>query len=121
METIFMSTENRKTNEPHIVLNFSQRLDLRSSNKRFALQNWFIYLSWKYIRQQYKDNKLLVIAPTWDYEFELPYGSYSVSYIGDHFEYIIKKHETIKANPLVRVYINRINNWLVSKITWCTK
>ena len=39
METIFMSTENRKTNEPHIVLNFSQRLDLRSSNKRFALQN----------------------------------------------------------------------------------
>ena len=35
-----MKTENSKTNEPHkIVLNFSQRLDLRSSNKLAALQN----------------------------------------------------------------------------------
>ena len=33
METIFMNTENSKTNEPHkFVLNLSQRLDLRSSN-----------------------------------------------------------------------------------------
>ena len=29
METIFMNTENRKTNEPHkCVLNMSQRIDL---------------------------------------------------------------------------------------------
>ena len=34
METILMNTENSKTNEPHtFVLNLSQRLDLRSSNK----------------------------------------------------------------------------------------
>ena len=39
METIFMNTENSKTNEPHkFVLNLSQRLD-----KRVALQNLFIY------------------------------------------------------------------------------
>ena len=38
METIFMNTESSKTNEPlKFVLNLSQRLDLKSSNKHIAL------------------------------------------------------------------------------------
>ena len=44
METIFMNTENSKTNEPQkFVPNLSQRLDLTSSNKHAALQNLSIY------------------------------------------------------------------------------
>ena len=44
METIFMNTENSKTNEPHkFILYLSQRLDLRSSNKHVDLQNLSIY------------------------------------------------------------------------------
>ena len=40
MKTIFMNTENSKTNEPqNFVLNLSQRLDLRSSNKHVAFQS----------------------------------------------------------------------------------
>ena len=40
METIFMNTENTKTNEPHkFLLNLSQRLDFRSSNKHVTFQN----------------------------------------------------------------------------------
>ena len=47
METIFMSTENSKMNEPHkFVYNLSQKLDLRSSNKHVALQNLSIYYMW---------------------------------------------------------------------------
>ena len=39
-----MNTENSKTNESHkFVLNLSQRLDLRSSDKLDALQNLSIY------------------------------------------------------------------------------
>ena len=39
METVFMNTENSKTNELHIyVLNLLQRLDLSNSNKHFVLQ-----------------------------------------------------------------------------------
>ena len=35
-----MNTEKRKTNEAHkIVLNFSPRLEIRSTNKHAALQN----------------------------------------------------------------------------------
>ena len=51
LETIFMNNEDSKTNEPRkFVLNLSQRLDLRSSNKHVAPQNLFIYYSWKDIR-----------------------------------------------------------------------
>ena len=40
METLFMKTDNRKTNESHkFVLNLSQRLDLRDVDKLVALQN----------------------------------------------------------------------------------
>ena len=45
---------------------------------------------WKNIRTQYKNSKFKIIAPTRNDEFELPDGSYSVSDIQDHIEYIIK-------------------------------
>ena len=75
METIFMNTENSKTNERNkFVLNLSQRLHLKSSNKHVALQNLSIYYTWKNTRKQYKNNKLKIIAPTWNDGFELPHG-----------------------------------------------
>ena len=79
MGTIFMNKKNSKRNEPHkFVLSLSQRLDLRSSHKYFALQSLSIYYTWKYIRKQYKNNQLKIIAPTWNDEFELSGSSYSV-------------------------------------------
>ena len=72
MKTIFMNTKNSKMNERHkFVLNLSQRLDL-SLDKHVALQNLPIYYMWKTIRKQYKNNKLKIIAPTWNDKFELP-------------------------------------------------
>ena len=117
METIFMNTENSKTNEPHkFVLNSLQRIDLRSSDKHVSLKNLPIYYTWKNIRKQYKNSKLKIITPTWNDEFELPGGSYCVSDIQDYLEFIIKKHETLTAIPPIHVQINRINNRLVFKI-----
>ena len=63
-----------------------------------------------------KNNKLKIIAPTWNDEFELPDSSYSVLDIQDYIGYIIKKHETLTIIPPIHVYINRINNRLVFKI-----
>ena len=117
METIFINTQNSKMNEPHkFLLNLSQRLDLRSSNKHVAPKDLSIYDTWKNIRKQYKNNKLKIIAPTWNDEFELPDGSYSVLDIQYCIEYIIKKHETLAIIPPIHVYFNRINNGLVFKI-----
>ena len=81
MKTIFMNTENRKMSEPHkFVFNFSQRLDLRRSNEHVHLQNLSVSYTWKYIlKKQYENNKLKIIAPTWNDEFDLSDGSYSVS------------------------------------------
>ena len=94
----------------------SQILVLRSSNKHVALQNLPIFYTCENIRNQYKNNKQKIIAPTWNDEFKLPDGSYSESYIQDYIEYIIKKHEKLTTISSIHVYINRTNNRLVFKI-----
>ena len=44
METKFINTESSKTNESHMfVINFSQRLDLKSFAKHVAIPNISIY------------------------------------------------------------------------------
>ena len=119
MEIIFMNTENSKTNEPQkFVSNLSQRLDLRTSDKHNAPQKFIksVYYTRKNIGKQYKNNKLRIIALTWNDEFELADDSYSVADNQDYTEYIIKKHEALTAIPAIHVYINRINNRLVLKM-----
>ena len=103
METIFMNTENSKTNEPHkFIFILFQRLDLNSLNKNVTLQNLSIYYTRKNIRQQYKNNKLKLIAPTWNDQFELQDGLYSVSDIQDYIDYIIKQNEKL---PTILLFI----------------
>ena len=111
MEKISMDTENSKANEPHkFVFNFSQRLDLKSPNKHAALQKLSVSYTWENMRQQYKNNNLNLIAPTWNDEFELPDGLYSLSEIQDYIEYTIKIQITLLTNHITLIYINRINN-----------
>ena len=62
-----------------------------------------------------QNNKLKITATTWNDDFELADGSYSVSDIQDCIEYIIKKHERLIAIPPIHVYINRIHNRLLLK------
>ena len=102
-----MSTENSKTREPHkFVLNFSQSLDLQMSNNNDALQNSPIYYTWKNIRQQYRNNKLKIIAPSQNDGFELPDGSCSVSEIQDYIQCVMKKHDTL---PTIRhIHVNNL-------------
>ena len=54
METIFMNTENSKTNEPHrFRLLFADNLNLKNPNKNIALGNLSIY----YTLSAYNNNK----------------------------------------------------------------
>ena len=64
--------------------------------------------------EKYKNNKFKTSAPTWNEEFELPNGSYSVSHIQDYFEYILEKEEKT-VNPSIRTYINKIENRITFK------
>ena len=58
-----------------------------------ALANLIIYYTWKNMKSEYKNNKLNISAPTWNDNFDLPDGSYSVEDIQNYFELIIKKNE----------------------------
>ena len=61
MKTVFLNTENSKTNElQKFFLNMSQELDMKRLNKHVAIQKLSIYFTWKNIRQQCKNSKLKI-------------------------------------------------------------
>ena len=111
MNTIFMNSEDSETSDPHRqLLNLTDKIDLRIKDKSIALSNLSIYYTWKNIKKSYKNNKFKISAPTWNEEFELPDGSYSISDIQDYFEYILEKHGKKSGNPSIRIYTNEIEN-----------
>ena len=57
----------------------------------------------KYKKSHTKTISLKYLSQTWNENFELPDGSYSVSDIQDYFEYIIGKHETVTGNSAIRI------------------
>ena len=98
METIFINSENSKTSKAHVwILKLTNKLDLRKGEKVIALSNLSIYY-------------------TWDDEFELPDGLYSVSDIQDYFEYFLEKHGESVDNASVQIYVNNIENRIAFKV-----
>ena len=109
MDIIFMNSGNSRTSEYHVlVLKLADKLHLRRGQKSVALSNLSIYYTWKNIKSSYNNNKFKISAATWSDEFELPDGSYSISDIQDHFDYILKKH--------IRIYVNKFENRITFKI-----
>ena len=91
MDTIFTNSQNSKTSEPHrLLLNLSDDINLKVSDKFVALSNLSIYHIWKNKKKSYKRDKFKISALTCNYEFELTDGSCSVSDIQDYFRYILK-------------------------------
>ena len=68
------------------------------------------------IKSSYNNNRFKISAPTWSDEFEFPDGSYSISDIQDYSEYILKKHSENVDNLSIRIYVNKIENGITSKI-----
>ena len=89
MDTIFMNSENSKTSKPHVLtLKLTRKLELRIDEKFIALSNLSIYYTWRKIKTLYNNNEFKISAPTWNDEFELSDGSYSVLDIQDYLKYI---------------------------------
>ena len=84
-----MNSENSKNSELHVwILKLTNKLSWRLGERSIALSNLRIYYTWRNIKSSYNNNKCKISAPTWNDEFELPNGSYSISDIQDYFEYI---------------------------------
>ena len=112
MDTIFVNSENSKASKPHVFkLKLTSKLE-----KLIALSNLSVYYTWKSIKSSYNNNNFKISAPTWNDEFELPDGSYSVSDIQDYFKYILKKHGRNTNKPSVQIYVSKIENKLTFKI-----
>ena len=67
-------------------------------------------------KNPHNNNKFKISTQTCNDEYELPDESYLVSYIQDYFEYILKKQNANIDNPSIRIYVNKIENRITSKI-----
>ena len=106
MDAIFMNSKNSKTSDPHKQLkNLTDKINLKREVINMLLYQTFYY-TWENIKKSYKNNKLKTSAPTWNEEFELFDGSYSLPDIQDYFKYILKKHETVTNNHSIE-YIRK--------------
>ena len=71
MDTMFMNAENSKTYDPHrLLLNLTDKINLKRSDTYVALSNLRIYYTWKNIKKSYKNNKYKISARRWNEEFE---------------------------------------------------
>ena len=112
-----MNSQNSKNSEPHVlILKLTNKLDLRIDEKVIALSNLNIYYTWKNIKNSCNNNEFKISAPTWNDEFKLPNGSYSVSNIQDYFAFILKKHGEDIDKPSIQIYVNKIENRVTFKI-----
>ena len=75
-----MNSDNSKSSKPHILkLKLTSKLGLRLGGKVITLSNHSIYYTWKNIKSWYNNNKFKISPSTWNDEYELSNGSYSVS------------------------------------------
>ena len=99
-----------------ILIELTNKLDLRIGEKIIALSNLRIQNIWKKIKSSYNSNKFKISAPTWNHKFELPDGSYSVSDIQHYFEYILKNNGENNDTGSIHIHVNKIKNRVTFKI-----
>ena len=108
-----MNSDISKASDPHrLLLNISDKINLKRSDKYVVLSNLSNYNTWKNIKKSRKNNKFKISSQTWNEEFELPDGPYSVSDFQDYFKYIFKKHEAVTDNPSIMIYVNKTGYYL---------
>ena len=75
-----MNSESSKNRDPYrLILNLSDKIDVKKSDKYVSLSILSIYCTWKNIKKSYKNKIFTVSTPTWNEKFELLGGSHSVS------------------------------------------
>ena len=78
---LWILRKEKKSDPQRLLLNTGDKLNSKGSEKYVVLSNLSVYDIWKNIRKPYKNNKFKILALTYNEEFKLPDGSYSVSNI----------------------------------------
>ena len=75
-----MNSKSSKTSDPHrLLLNLTDKIDLKRKGKYIAISNLRIYYTCKNIKKPYKNNTFKISTPKWNEKFELSDGSYFIS------------------------------------------
>ena len=112
-----MNSRNSKTSDPHrLLLNHADEIYLKIKVKYIILSNLSIYYIWGNIKMPYKNNKLKILAPTWNEKLKLLDETYFISYIQYYFEYIPEKQGEKTINPSIRIYKKKIENRITFRI-----
>ena len=70
MDTTFMNSKNCKTFDPHrLLLNLTDKINLKRKDTYVAISNLSIYYTWENIKKSYKNDKLQISALKWNEEF----------------------------------------------------
>ena len=117
MDTKSMISKSRRASDPHeLLLNLTDKINLKRSDKYVALSNLSICYTWKKIKNIYKNN----------FKIQLRHGMKSLNQLMGDILYQIfktilsissKNHEAVTDNPNIMIYVNTIKN----KITFKTK
>ena len=76
MDTIFMNSENSKTSKPHVlILNLTDKIDLRRGEKSIALSNLSIYYTWKDKKKKKKKDLIMNL------KYQLQHGMMNLNYV----------------------------------------
>ena len=90
MNTILMNSENSKTSDPQrLLLNLSDKTNLKRSDRYVALSNFSIYDSWKKykkVKQKQYVFKISLQNIMWNQKFELPERLNFLSDIQESFD-----------------------------------
>ena len=102
MDTILMNSENREIPGPYgLLLNPSEKINLKRSANYVALSSLSSYYTWKNTKH----------TKTVNLKYQLPY---SLNYLMDHILYQIFK--TILSISSIMIYVNKLENRIMFKI-----
>ena len=83
MDTIFMNSKNSKTSDPQrLLLNLTDKTDLRKEDKYITLSNVSIYYAWKNIKR---------LIRSIDLKYHLQHWMNNLNFLMDHILYSIFK------------------------------
>ena len=114
METIFMNSKTNKKSESYrFKLDLTDKINFKHPKKHDFSQFDVFVTPGKASSQ----NTTTANSKVWHQLdiFDLPDGSYSIENIQNYFEFIIKKQESLSANPPVQIYAIKLETELFSK------
>ena len=77
---ILMNPRKSRISDPYrLLIKVTDKINLKIIDTYGGLSNVSIYYIWKNMKESYKSNEFKISAPTWNQEFELPDGPFSVS------------------------------------------